>query len=79
MGQRCDHEKPRWITQDMILNTTHIKNLAIALEALSRINSPGSTDLYIRVENLLKDELKKQERRTKQKYPDPVESDEIPF
>lgn len=59
------------------MNTTHIKNLAIALEALSRVNVEGSNKLYKRVEDLLKDQLKKQEKHTPNTRE--VEDVEIPF
>jgi hypothetical protein len=62
-------------------NSLAIKNLAIALEALSRINA--ATTLYYRVESLLEKEinratLENEEPRTPPPAP-PNLDDEIPF
>jgi hypothetical protein len=44
--------------------TLRIKNLSIALEALSRVNTDGSLYLYISVEMLLKKEIQEVEKET---------------
>jgi len=68
--------------------TLRIKNLSIALEALSRINSGDSFSLYERIVDLLKDEIITKEKETQeaQQWPQrPARTattnldDEIPF
>lgn len=60
--------------------TLRIKNLSIALEALSRINNEGSPDLYDRVEDLLKDQIKEIETATPPARPATTTfDDDIPF
>jgi len=44
--------------------TLRIKNLSIALEALSRINTDGSLYLYTSIEMLLKKEIQEVEKET---------------
>jgi hypothetical protein len=65
-----------------VINTTAIKNLSIALEALSRINA--ATTLYYRVESLLAKEinqatLESEEPRTPPQAAPRNPDDDIPF
>ncbi|MFA6159362.1 MAG: hypothetical protein WC763_07090 [Candidatus Paceibacterota bacterium] len=61
------------------MRSAEIKNLSIALEALSRI--PGTTPeaLSMRIHDLLEDILTEEETKTKPKSSKTTEDDEIPF
>ncbi len=63
--------------------TARIKNLSIALEALSRVNHPAAEDAFDRVWALLKSDLIEEARKEKglpSARPARVETDdEIPF
>lgn len=62
--------------------TNRIKNLSIALEAVSRINYEGSADLFDQVQGLLANEIiKQQEENLKAlEKAEPIHNDDdIPF
>lgn len=65
--------------------TNRIKNLSIALEALSRVNTSGSSLLFERIEDCLKDEIKVQEKETLERLKSArpakpsTDDDDIPF
>jgi hypothetical protein len=65
----------------MYVYTQRIKNLAFALEAISRINGEGSADLYFNVKRLLDvtlNELEKEIGKPERKLITSTD-DEIPF
>lgn len=63
--------------------TARIKNLSIALEALSRINNEGSPYLYDKIAAALEKEIKVYKEQAKiyaaQSAEPSVDDDEIPF
>ena len=66
----------------MINTTSRIKNLSIALEAVSRINYEGSADLFDRIQQLLANEIMKQQEDNQlqtAKTMTTLGDDEIPF
>ena len=56
-----------------------IKNLSIALEALSRIPGTEPERLSMRIHDLLDDLLKEEETKTPPPKPSTTTDDEIPF
>lgn len=48
----------------MIDVTVRIKNLSIALEAISHINNEGSANLYVSIEAALQDEIQNHTKET---------------
>jgi hypothetical protein len=65
--------------------SARIKNLSIALEALSRINNGGATALFARIQAVLAEETSIQEKETRdRRRPAPPakptsDDDDIPF
>lgn len=59
------------------MRSADIKNLCVALEALSRF--PNTEQLSDRIRDLLDDTLKEEEQRTLTPPPTPPSEDEIPF
>lgn len=65
----------------MATNTVAVKNLAIALEALSRINHPASGNMFEAVENLLDAEISRARKENNEAYKASTNTsdDDIPF
>lgn len=62
------------------MNTLAIKNLSIALEAISRINHPSSGNLFEAIEQLLDVEISKQRKANNESYRKAQQADDdIPF